>query len=648
MRGVMPEDALSYEVLLLMANLTQIKSREAVLPIFVDAINTLQDAVQLALLDDESAGSADAIDVATHRRSFGRIVLTGGLGSVVPDFSPLLRNAIRMVAIILENLERQEILADDRLRLGNAVKPRTADLLRTNEKLRREVTIRREAEAFIQGILESVEEGFVVMDRTYPIVSANRAFCEQLQAPLEELLGRTCHEVACQRDRPCFKDGGTCSVKDVFDTGKPVASVRTLHDVPGNPFLAQTNAYPMKDESGRITSVIQIITDITEKKNLEAQLLHAQKMESIGRFAGGVAHDFNNILSAILGYSDLILLELPQDHALRESIEIIRESGEKAATLTKQLLTFSRKQVMDMRPVDLNAIVENMSRMIERVIGEDIVLTLRQQSPAAVVRAEPAQMEQVLMNLAVNARDAMPGGGGLTIETGKTVLTASQILGRQTAPPGPYVVLSVSDTGAGIEPAVEERIFEPFFTTKEHGKGTGLGLSTVYGIVNQHNGYISLDTKPGVQTTFNIFFPAEETPITEPKQADPGDMRRGTETVLVADDNASVRRLVKDMLVPLGYVVLMAPNGEEALEAGRVVSGRIDLLVTDVVMPGMNGKQLAEQFQPLYPEVRVLFMSGYVGDALLQRGVKTPQDAYIQKPFKRNDFLGKLRQVLDV
>ncbi len=643
----MPEDALSYQVLLLMANLTQIKNREAVLPVFVDAINTLQDKVRLVLPDNESSGAGSTIKVATHRRSFGHVLVNGEPDAVAPGFLPLLRNAIRMVAIILENLERQEVLADDRLRLEDAVKARTAELLRTNEELRREVTKRREAEAFIQSILESVEEGFVVMDRSYRIVSANRAFCEKIRIPLEDLLGRTCHEVACGCSRPCFEEGGPCSVKDVFDTGKPAALTRTLEDGRGNTFLAQTNAYPMKDQSGTITSVIQIVTDITERKSLEAQLLHAQKMESIGRFAGGVAHDFNNILSAILGYSDLSLLELPQDHPLRESIEIIRESSRKAAMLTKQLLAFSRKQVMDPRPVDLNKIVESMSKMIERVIGEDIVLTLQQTPGEARVEADPAQIEQILMNLAVNARDAMPAGGRLTIQTATTVLTTSHTPDPQTASPGPYVVLSVNDTGDGIDPAIRDRVFEPFFTTKEQGKGTGLGLSTVYGIVNQHKGHIVLDTKPSEGTTFDIYFPAAKAAVSEPRPRAPGDMRRGTETILVADDNASIRRLVKDMLVPLGYHVLTAPNGHKALETGRVVSGKIDLLVSDVIMPGMNGQELARQIQTRYPGIRVLFMSGHAGDTLLQRGVETTRHAFIQKPFTRDTFLGKLRQVLD-
>ncbi len=297
--------------------------------------------------------------------------------------------------------------------------------------------------------------------------------------------------------------------------------------------------------------------------------------------------------------------------------------------------------------MDLNEIVESVSRMIEGVIGEDIVLTLRKPSSTAAKRAGPAHMEQVLMNLAVNGGDAMPRGGQLTIETRTIVLDTRRTLGHQPVLPGSYVLLSVGDTGSGIDPVVKDRIFEPFFTTKEQGKGTGLGLSTVYGIVDQHNGYISLETEPGGGSTFNIYFPTEEAALTEPKPADSRDMRRGAETVLVADDNASVRRLVNDMLVPLGYVVLMAPNGEEALETGRVVSGKIDLLVTDVAMPGINGKELAEEFQSLYPHVRVLFMSGHVGDALLQRGIEAPRDSFIQKPFRRDEFLGKLRQVLD-
>jgi signal transduction histidine kinase/CheY-like chemotaxis protein len=376
-----------------------------------------------------------------------------------------------------------------------------------------------------------------------------------------------------------------------------------------------------------------------ERKRLQAQLLHVQKMESIGRLAGGVAHDFNNILTAILSYTELSLMRVPEKDPVREYLESIRGASEKAAGLTHQLLAFSRKQVLEMKVVDLNEIVTGMSDMLRRMIGEDVALDIRTGARSGGIRADRGQLEQVLMNLAVNARDAMPNGGRLSIETGAGVPD-------DAAGSGVFVVLSVTDTGGGMSEEVRDRIFEPFFTTKEQGKGTGLGLATVYGIVKQHGGHIVVDSRPGSGTTFRLFLPAAAATETETERELGGPPPRGNETILVVEDDEAVRELITEVLQPLGYRILSTASGEEALKASDA-AGPIELLLTDVVMPGMNGKQLAEIMRTRRPGIKVLFMSGYTQDALSTQGMLEPGIALIHKPLRPGMLARYLRQVLD-
>jgi signal transduction histidine kinase/CheY-like chemotaxis protein len=386
-----------------------------------------------------------------------------------------------------------------------------------------------------------------------------------------------------------------------------------------------------------------------ERQFLQGQLLQSQKMESIGRLAGGVAHDFNNILTAILSYAELTLMKLAEDHPVRSHLVSIQAASEKAATLTHQLLAFSRRQVLEMKAVDLNKVIEGMANMLSRIIGEDILLELKTEATISTIRADQGQIEQVLMNFAVNARDAMPSGGRLLIGTKDVDLNDVLLRTQETVTFDKYVMLSVADTGAGMTAEVRERIFEPFFTTKELGRGTGLGLATVYGIVKQHSGNIFVDSDPGQGTTFKVYFPiAGERGQECDKDHDlSGPLPAGTEVILVVEDDPSVRELVRQVLAPLGYKVLATAGGDDALRTSDSYDGPVDLLLTDVVMPGMNGKQLAETLRIKRPGIKVLFMSGYAHDVLSTQGMLEPGVAMIHKPFRTVALARQVRQVLD-
>ena len=398
---------------------------------------------------------------------------------------------------------------------------------------------------------------------------------------------------------------------------------------------------------GRVVRMIGTVQDITDYRNLEEQFRQAQKLESIGRLAGGVAHDFNNLLTVINGYADLVLSSLAQDDPLHEHLEQIRQAGEKAAGLTQQLLAFSRKQVLQAVALDLNAIVRDSGKMLKRLIGEDIELVTNLEPSLGAVLGDPGQLLQVVMNLAVNARDAMPRGGALLIETKNVELDEDYAEEHAGVAPGPYVMLAITDTGVGMDEDTRRRIFDPFFTTKPHGAGTGLGLSTVYGIVRQTGGWIWVYSEPDKGTCFKIYLPRAEAAPVAAEQASPAESSwRGNETVLLVEDQAEVRMLAASILKAYGYRVIEAANPGEALLLCERHPGRIHLLLTDVVMPGMSGRELAGRLQPLREGMKVLYMSGYTDNVIVHNGVLDQNAEYLQKPFTPKGLAAKVRAVL--
>jgi two-component system cell cycle sensor histidine kinase/response regulator CckA len=391
---------------------------------------------------------------------------------------------------------------------------------------------------------------------------------------------------------------------------------------------------------------IAFVSDISQRKQLEEQLMHSQKMEAVGRLAGGVAHDFNNMLTVISGYERMILDELTEEDPLREYAGEVLEAANRAAELTSQLLTFSRRQVIQPRVMNVNTVLTHVEKMLRRLIGEDIELTLKLDEEVGNIRSDPSHIEQAIVNLAVNSRDAMPDGGRILIETANAHLDENYARTHLGVKPGDFVMVAVSDTGHGMDAETRVRIFEPFFTTKEQGKGTGLGLATVYGMVKQNGGDIWVYSEPGAGTTFKLYFPRVSEPADVSNKQKVDLERAGGEMLLLVEDEKSVRELTVRMLQRLGYEVLAAASGEEALQQSAAHAGRIAMMITDVVMPGMNGPQVAAALRASRPEMKVLFLSGYTENSVVYHGVLEAGLDFLPKPFSREALAQKIREML--
>lgn len=416
----------------------------------------------------------------------------------------------------------------------------------------------------------------------------------------------------------------------------------------GTTFTVETIISPVRDENGTIVNYVSTQRDVTRELQLEEQYNQAQKMEAIGQLTGGIAHDFNNLLTAINGFAELLYMRLPSDDPHQKLAANILHSGQQAAGLVRQLLAFSRKQLIEPKIVDLNGVVNNMGEMLKRIIGEDIDLKTNLSPSLWAVKVDPTQIEQVIANLVVNARDAMPAGGRLTIETTNMVLDKKYVAGHLGTQPGEHVLLAVSDTGVGMSKEVQTRIFEPFFTTKEKGKGTGLGLATVFGIVQQSGGNIWVYSEEGQGTTFKIYLPRAKEAIQALVPAEVVQkMPHGSETILLVEDDMAVRNLVRHILKEVGYTLLEAQDAQEAQHLAARYSGAIHLLLTDVVMPHMSGKALADQLVQIRPQLKILFMSGYTNNAIAHHGVLDPDVNFLQKPFTSTALAQKVRAVLD-
>ena len=497
----------------------------------------------------------------------------------------------------------------------------------------------------VLALLESAAQAIVAIDRDGRIALANRKAEEMFGYAREELLGSPVEMLLPESRRSVHG-----RKREEYFSQPRVRPMGIGMDLAGR--RKDASEFPVEVSLSHIDTpeglfAIAFVSDISQRKQLEEQLVHAQKMEAVGRLAGGVAHDFNNMLTVISGYNRMILDELSQLDPLRGNAEEVLKAADRAAALTNQLLAFSRRQVIRLSVLSVNALIVNTEKMLRHVIGEDIQLTLNPAPDAGNIRADPGHIEQAVVNLAVNARDAMPAGGRLAIETANVRLDETYARTHSGVQPGEFVMIAVSDTGHGMDTETRRHIFEPFFTTKAVGKGTGLGLATVYGMVKQCGGDIWVYSEPGKGTTFKLYFPrvADPADSSVAGEADPS-KAIGGETILVVEDEQAVRELTVRMLQRIGYKVLTAAAGAEAVEVGKAYSGYLALLLTDVVMPGMSGVQLADALTAARPGMKVLYLSGYTENTVAHHGVLDPGVGFLPKPFSREALAKKIREIL--
>ncbi len=515
----------------------------------------------------------------------------------------------------------------------------------------RDVTERKRAEE----TLRRLETGFrsVVEDAPYGIYRANTAgrFL-QVNPALQKMLGYESTEELLSKDLPTEIFGHSEEYQRLTELLTRTEEIKDLEmewkRKDTTPITVRCSGRRVADENGALAYFEAFAEDVTEKRILERQLRMAQKMEAIGRLSGGIAHDFNNLLGVIIGYSRVLKRELGANNPQAEHALEIEKAGQRAASLTKQLLAFSRQQVLSPAVLNLNTLAADMEKMLPQLLGEDIEVSLLLDPELGNVKADQSQIEQVIMNLAVNARDAMPMGGKLKIETSNVELDQTYVRSHPGSKLGSFVLLAVTDTGTGMDPATLTHIFEPFFTTKELGKGTGLGLATVYGIVKQSNGYIGLESTVGKGTSFQIYLPRHAgQPVVDDLKIESPENLRGTETILLVEDSEPLRKLAKTFLESRGFRVLSAESGEDALQVAARFGGAFDLLLTDVVMPGINGRILAENLLLRQPGMKVLYMSGYTDSFIAGHGVLDPGIHLLHKPFIEEVLIRKVREVID-
>ena len=501
----------------------------------------------------------------------------------------------------------------------------------------------RENEGKLNAMLQSIGDSIIMMDKDLNIIWSNDIAKKTFG---EDIIGKKCTAIFNKMKEPL--EPYHCLTLEAFKDGKGHdREIRVIDNDGKTIYFHCTANVALRDKDGRPSAVIEIFRNITEHKMLEEQLLQAQKMEAVGQLAGGIAHDFNNILTAIIGFGNLARESIGKDDPLNRYITQILKSAERAAGLTQALLAFSRKQIINLRAINLNEIIIALEKLLSRIIGEDIELSTVLADEDLTVMADSTQIEQVLMNLATNARDAMPDGGHLTIRTEVIQLDYEYIKAHGYGKPGHYALISVEDTGEGMDEKTRERIFEPFYTTKEVGKGTGLGLSMVYGTIKQHDGYINVYSEPGKGTTFKVYLPLIKSRIEEERPADLPAVERGTETVLVAEDDAQVRDLTKCVLEGYGYQVMEAEDGEEAMQVFNKNKDKIQLLILDVVMPKKNGKEVYDEIKKIRPDIKTVFTSGYNAEIIHKKGMLEKGFGFITKPCSPQELLKKVREELD-
>lgn len=542
----------------------------------------------------------------------------------------------------LKNGATDYVLKDKLSRLAPSVRRALREAEERSEHRKSEEAL-RESEERYRNVFDTVKDGIYRTDRDGIFVLMNPAGALMFghRSP-EEMIGKKALDYWLDpADREVFQKElrGKKSLKTYLIRARKIT---------GEDLHLETSSIIFEDNNGNLIGIEGILRDITERLKLEAQLRHAQKMEAVGTLAGGIAHDFNNILNVIMGYGSMILDKLEDNSQLKEQMNEVLTAAERAATLTKRLLVFSRKQIVDVKPVNVNQIIVGIQKMLSRVVRENIEINLNFAGCPLIVLADAGQMEQVLMNLATNARDAMPEGGSLTISTGLHELDEEQVAANGYGKTGKYAFITMADTGSGIDAETQKKIFEPFFTTKGIGEGTGLGLAITYGIIKQHNGFIKVYSEPGQGTRFKIYLPLfEEMAESDSKTEDLVSARSGSETILVAEDDAALRNLTMIILESFGYSVITAEDGEDAIKKYIENRDKIQLVILDMIMPKKNGKDTYEEIKKTSPGMKALFMSGYTMDIIKTGELTEAGLDFIHKPVRPQDLLKKVREILD-
>ena len=539
----------------------------------------------------------------------------GGPRYAVLDVN-MIPGATRSVVSMMDVTERKKAEA--------ALKESTADLRRLSDEF--------------HALLDAIPDNLTLQDENLKVVWANKGAAAGLGKNVSDLVGNYCYKLWYGKNEPC----DPCPVQKSFRTGEPAAETVTTPD--GRIWDLRT--IPIK-ESGRVVNVIEMGRDITEHRRLEEQLIHAQKLEGIGQLAGGIAHDFNNVLNAVVGFAGLLQMKIASEDPLKHYVDEIMTAGQRGAMLTHQILAFSRKQVLDMKPADLNEIIRSLEKMLRRLVREDISIELKLFDKDLVVMADASQIDQVVINLVTNARDAMPKGGSIGISTDHFVMDNEYIRMHGYGSPGEYACFTVSDTGCGMDEETQKRIFEPFFTTKEVGKGTGLGLAVVHGIVKQHNGYINVYSEVGKGSIFRIYLPLTEGVVRGTEDKQEAQIRGGTETILIAEDDDSLRKLSRTVLQHYGYKVIEAVDGDDAVRKFSEYRKEINMVILDGIMPRKTGKEAFDEIRRLSPDMKAIFMSGYSEDIFSHDGIPDKGALFIQKPVTPHNLIRMVRETLD-
>ncbi len=652
----------AYDLLLLLLDLAQQKSAHRVRETFVDAVSALFAPAVIRWLEPDEEFDGETITVAGRGREYGRIAVEPAEGSAAGEKLPLLHNAVSMLAVILEKVEIDRLLADEKLLLQEQVDARTVELSKANMDLTQEIEERKRVEKALRESEERLDLAIMGTNLgmwDWNLKTGDVKYSEQWIRMLGYELDELEHKFATWESliHPEDKPGVVRVLNRHFeDDDVEFNVVFRLKTKTGDwRWINSRGRVFARDEEHQPLRMVGTHIDITERKEaeeekvlLEDQLHQSQKMEAVGRLAGGVAHDFNNILTGIIGFAELSQATLGPGDPIHADLDEIRKAADRAAGLTAQLLAFSRKQIINPLVIQPNDALQNSQKMLERIIGEDIEFAFNPSRGLWRIRADAGQLDQILFNLAVNARDAMPDGGSLTIETMNVTLSKAKCRTLDGVEPGEYVLLTVSDSGQGMDADVLEHIFEPFYSTKGKDHGTGLGLSTVYGIMKQNSGFISVQTRPGAGSTFKIYFPAvmDEADILIPQ--DVITSATGTESILLVEDEEMVRLLAKKILKKYGYKVIDMDNGGLAMIWAEKNDEQVDLLLTDVIMPGMNGRELLEKLQVKRPEIKTLYMSGYTEDVIAHHGILKHGTQFIQKPFTVVSLTRKVRDVLDL